>query len=204
MKLHFINQESPTLLYALAEIREEDGVNLMHSEDDYPEIASFAPKRKLEFLATRALMKQCCAALNLPFEGIQKDEFGKPFLINLSAHISISHSYPLVACMINTASSCGIDIEAPRSQLLKIRKKFLNNEELTYCGDDLKRLCIHWASKEALYKIYGRKRLVFSDHLKVKILSSQSIAGAINFEQFEESYELKYESHQNYILVHSL
>lgn len=204
MKVHFINQNDSSLIYALAEIREEDIDSLFKTEEQYPETKAFIPKRKLEFLATRALMKRCCESMGISYSGIKKDEFGKPSLIDLDVHVSISHSYPFVACMINKKKACGIDIESTRPQLIKIKKKFLDAEELALCGDDLDQLCIHWAAKEALYKIYGRKRLDFSNHLKIKVFDNQRIKGSVKFEQFHETYELKYESHQNYFIVHSL
>ena len=51
--------------------------------------------------------------------------------------------------------------ERPREKLLRIRDRFLNNDEAATVGADLDLLCRYWAGKEVLYKIYGRKNVTF-------------------------------------------
>ena len=52
--------------------------------------------KKKEFYASRILIEKMCKELNIKFNGIKKDDNGKPYLINSKYHISISHKFPYV------------------------------------------------------------------------------------------------------------
>lgn len=130
--------------------------------------ADHHPTKQAEWMATRMLIKNLCLRFNLDYQGIVKDEYGKPFLKNHSAQISISHSFPIASAMIHRSSPCGIDVEWPRSTMQRVQHKFLNAEEYQY-RDNARALCIIWAAKEAIYKRYGKKQLSFKDNMKLEI-----------------------------------
>ncbi|MEO9968030.1 MAG: 4'-phosphopantetheinyl transferase superfamily protein [Reichenbachiella sp.] len=200
MQIHWIKSNPDSTSIGLAEIEEQDE-SLLESS---PELDALHPKKRKEFLASRALLKTMCEQLDIPYQGIRKDDFGKPHLIDSSYHISISHSYPMVACAIHPSRSCGIDIESARPQLLKIKHKFLNPQELAVCGDDLSKLCLHWAAKETLYKIHGRKKLIFTKELAVLSITSKEIKSQIILDTHTENYILKNEYFLEYSLVYSV
>src|SRR6185295_10672061 len=58
------------------------------------------PQKRLEWLAGRALIRKLAENCGLEYTGLRKDEFGKPFLKNHPHHISLSHSFPMVAAQI--------------------------------------------------------------------------------------------------------
>ena len=135
------------------------------------------------------------------------DDKGKPFLEGDTRHISISHSHDKLAIIINEKEATGIDIELIRYKVLKIKHKFLTNEELTDANDDIEKLLIYWAAKETLYKIYGLKEVDFIAHLFVKPFTKHnlgSIIGNINLPEFKETFELNYQILDDYVLVYAL
>jgi len=201
MLVHWIKTNLSGTSVGLAEITSENDEIL---QLDHTDLDHLHPKKRLEFLASRQLIKQMCATLDISYEGIRKDEFGKPHLINSNYQISISHSYPMVACSIHPTAPCGIDVESIRPQLAKIKYKFLNEVELDYCGDDLKKLCLHWSTKEALYKIHGRKSLNFAKQLVITDVKTEEIQAQIISEGNPESFVLNYEYFLEYYLVYSV
>ncbi|MES2567625.1 MAG: 4'-phosphopantetheinyl transferase superfamily protein [Bacteroidota bacterium] len=146
----------------------------------------------------KALIDQDCV--------VEYDEKGKPYLLNDSRHISISHSHDRLAIIVNKSESTGIDIELIREKVLKIKHKFLNEGELKDAGDNVEKLLIYWAAKETLYKIYGLKEVDFIEHLLVKPFTKHNlgtIIGEINLPGFKEIFELQYELLKDYVLVYA-
>tara|TARA_B100001109_G_scaffold115226_1_gene93894 strand:- start:1904 stop:2503 length:600 start_codon:yes stop_codon:yes gene_type:complete len=110
--------------------------------------------KKKEFYASRVLIEKMCEELNILFEGIRKDNNGKPHLIKSKYHISISHKFPYVSVIFNT-KKCGIDIERIDEKVKKIRSKFLSKKEDLIVGENLKKLVEYWSMKETAYKVDG-------------------------------------------------
>ena len=145
-----------------------------------------------EYLAKKLLGDNCIIAY---------DDKGKHYL-----SISISHSHDKLAIIINEKESTGIDIELIRDKVLKIKHKFLTNEELLEVNDDVEKMLIYWAAKETLYKIYGLKEVDFIAHLFVKPFTKHklgTIIGNINLPNFKESFELNYQLIEDYVLVYA-
>lgn len=159
-------------------------------------------KKKLEIIATRHLLKHLVENEGITYSGISKDSHGKPHLLNTSGiHISISHAYPYAAAILDLSGSTGIDIEAPREQILRIRHKFLSEVELNL-SNDIDHLTILWAAKECLYKIYGRKQLIFKQHLAIAFRDSDTLKGEINIDESNEVFGLKFEKVDTHWLVY--
>jgi len=150
-----------------------------------------------EYLAKHLLGDNCIIAY---------DDKGKPYLSCDSRHISVTHSHDKLAIIVNEKESTGIDIELIRDKVLKIKHKFLTNEELLEANDDVEKLLIYWAAKETLYKIYGLKEVDFIEHLLVKPFTKHklgSIIGEIHLPNFKESFELNYQLIEDYVLVYA-
>ncbi|MDZ4715215.1 MAG: 4'-phosphopantetheinyl transferase superfamily protein [Cytophagales bacterium] len=175
------------------------------SFESCPENVVHAHKR-LEWLAGRALIRSLVEAMNLSYDGIRKDEFGKPFLKSLPHFISLSHSYPYVAAQIDRSQSVGIDVEQPKEKLRQVGPRVLAAEELADAGNRLDKLCIYWCAKEALYKIYGRKNLLFSDHLRIlpfQLSETGLLNGKIVFPEHKNAIGLRYRVTTEYVLVYT-
>lgn len=149
---------------------EEDFLNMLSL--NAPEQAELAlikpPQQRLEWLASRLLVKQLAAQHHMPPTEIIKDDCGKPMPANGSFHISLSHAYPYAAAILHEQQAVGIDIEHPRSQLLRIQHKFLNSAERLCAADDPRKLCVYWAAKEAIYKLYGKRGLIFQEQILIQ------------------------------------
>ena len=151
-------EESEELLLA--------GLQLKQHELDY--LASLNNgKRLLHWLSTRLLLR---TMLNTSeYIDCRMDEHGKPYLINSSVQISLSHSYDYAAVMIGE-KSVGVDIEQVKTKIHRIQQKFLSPRELAlpYVLDNTQGLYACWCAKEAVYKWYGKKGLEFKKHIHIQ------------------------------------
>ncbi len=133
--------------------------------------ATTHPQKRIEYLTGRLLTCELTKKLELNYQGIVKDDFGKPFLKGHSHHISLSHSFPYVAVIIDADHPVGIDLEQPKEKLLKIASRVLSPSEAADAGDDVVKHCIYWCAKEAMIKIYGKKDLTLAEHLLISPFS---------------------------------
>ena len=125
--------------------------------------------KKLEWLATRTIMQGLSKRLGIVYPGIAKDEHGKPFLQNHSHPISVTHSYPYVAAIIHRNQEVGIDLEKLKTdKILRIAPKFMSDMELAYAKADPRISTLIWCAKESLYKLHGRKFVIFKDDLEIE------------------------------------
>ncbi len=128
------------------------------------------PRKRLEWLASRAALTAILNEVGLSMPGIHKDDKGKPHLNNDAYHISLANSFPYGIAMVHAHALVGIDVERPSDKLLRTQHKFLSPAEIEIVGDRLSYLCAYWCIKEALYKLYGRKLLSFKDQIRVNSL----------------------------------
>lgn len=200
-----INKESQWILWKIEEEIGHFFQLLDLSKEDRETFDSITNHyKKLEFLASRTSIKKLVENLGLAYNGIYKDEFGKPHLRNLDLPISLSHSYPYTVGMIHQKINIGIDLERFKEKILKIGPRFMNNVELADSGGDLKKITALWAAKESLYKLHGRKFLVFKDDLEIKpftMSTSGVLQGKIKLPEDSSEHELNYENHEDYIIV---
>ena len=162
-------------------------------------------QKKLEWLASRLVIRHLVKHMGRSFYGIYKDAFGKPHLKKTPLHISIAHCFPLAVGAIHQHHSIGIDIERPRQKLLRIRDRFLNEKEAEEVGMDLEKLCKFWTAKEVLYKIYGRKKLIFKENMEVRQVpgSFDKLNAHINYEGYLTSYLVHVEQFNGHFVAFS-
>jgi phosphopantetheinyl transferase len=112
-----------------------------------------------------------------------------------------------VVAIINTKVPCGIDIEQIRSKLKPLAPKFLNEAELAIGADDLTNLAVLWGAKEALYKLHGRKSLIFKENLAIEDFkfseNSGTFTGLLNIDDEHEKYSMKAGKFDDYVLVYT-
>ena len=147
------------------------------------------------------IVKTLAEKFNIDYKGIQKNETGKPFLVDSDANIAISHSFPIAAAMIHLEKPCGIDMERPREKHRLVQHKFLHEAELSY-QNDLKNLCTIWCAKEVIYKIFGRKFLSLKDEIKTSFVSENIIVGDILKKGHETTHSIHYEWVKDYVLAY--
>lgn len=191
--------------WALWEIKENEAqlAAEVYPFENVPPNLSHASKR-LEFLAGRVLLKTLLKNWNLQYEGLAKDVHGKPFFKNNSIHLSLSHSYPYVAAMINRNKSVGIDLEQPKDKLLRIAGRVLNLTELQDAGDNITKHCIYWCAKEALIKIYGKRDLILSKNLAIEPFNQDkegNLIGHIIANDISKNISMHYRVYDNFVVV---
>lgn len=206
MPLHKIDKISSTRTVAIWHITESEEPLSSHINSPCPNEIK-APNKRLEWLASRALLYCISSELNFKFNGLSKDENGKPILIGLPYEISITHSFPYVAVIMDSKNEVGIDLEQPKEKIQRIAHKFCSKQELIFANEDPIMLCILWSAKEALYKIHSKKGLIFNEHLIVesfKRSGSGTIDAIIAINDYQKKVILQYIVTSDYVLVYNL
>ena len=160
--------------------------------------------RKRQWLASRLLSKILLGG-NSP--GIIYDQYNKPYLSGSPMHISISHSYDKIAVIIDKEKETGIDIELIKPKIERIAERFMSDEEMRTVQDHnlIEALYVHWCAKESLYKLYGKKELVFRENILVepfKYNNEGSISGRIVAGSYDKRFDLRYERSGGHMLVY--
>lgn len=155
------------------------------------------------FLSVRQLLKE----VNYKDSDVLYDTFGKPSLKN-GKYISITHSFTFVAIIISDKNPVGIDIEKQRDKIVKIAPKFTAIHEYKSIVNHnalVRKLTIVWGAKESLYKIYGKKKLLFLHHIYVDdfALDTQKTTGEIRFEGTSISYQIAFLEFEGFTCVYA-
>ncbi|MFD1872415.1 4'-phosphopantetheinyl transferase family protein [Hymenobacter bucti] len=134
--------------------------------------------RQAQWLAGRVLVQRMLAAVapaTVPLL-LQNDATGRPFLgePDLGPAVSLSHSGEWAAALLAPAGAAvGVDVEVVRDKALRIARKFLTTDELakvkliTSVQPDLttELHSLLWSAKETLYKLAGRRGIIFRQNL---------------------------------------
>ncbi len=149
-------------------------------------------KRHLHWLGTRVLLRKMLKTEE--YIDCKVDAHGKPYLVDLPYHISLSHSFDYAAVMISKTRPVGIDIEQIKEKVERIAPKFMRAEELAFNKDDdkIQQLYVCWCAKEAVYKCYGQKEVSFADNI---LLESFNFAkeGKVNAHLAKEKVKLDFQ-----------
>jgi phosphopantetheinyl transferase len=135
------------------------------------------------------------------------DEFGKPHLKN-GKHISITHSFTFSGIIVSDDIPVGIDIEMQRDKILKIAHKFTPFQEYKTIANHsalVSKLTIVWGAKEALYKIYGKKKLLFLENIYVEdfCFEDEETTGDINYDGIRFSYKVHFLEFDGFTCVYA-
>ena len=130
--------------------------------------------RRREFVATRILRHRIFG-----FEHIHYDAFGAPY-VEKEGYISISHGKNYVGIALNQNYKIGLDLETPRDNILEIMPKFISPEEMQQFDiTDPMEVTKIWSAKEALYKLAGRKQIIFKTDLCLSKVDAANWKGRI-------------------------
>jgi 4'-phosphopantetheinyl transferase len=147
-------------------------------------------KRNLHWLGTRVLLRQLLRTDE--YIDCKVDAHGKPYLVNLPYHISLSHSFNYAAVMISK-SPVGIDIEQVKDKVERIAHKFMRKEEMAFITEKnkIEQLYVCWCAKEAVYKCFGQKEVSFADNILLKPFEFEG-HGVVEARLFKESIDINY------------
>ncbi len=167
-KLEKINSNSFWCVWEITESAEQLQEMLVLTDSGREEIEHIThPIRQRERLASRCCLQELVQQMGKEYNGIEKDEHDKPHLVGHKFHISISHSFPYAVAILHKMLPVGIDIEKPVEKLGRIAHRYLNEDEFADCNGDLKKLCVYWSGKEAIFKLNGKKGLNFKRDIHI-------------------------------------
>jgi 4'-phosphopantetheinyl transferase len=131
----------------------------------------------------------------------------KPYFDLPGVHLSISHTRQQVVVILSASLPVGIDIEPISPKVLRVKDKFLTAAEQQATGGDLHKTLIYWCAKETLYKLHGRRQLLFKEHIRTQPFHlqclGQLIAG-IQLADHRKDYRIHYEVGTDFILTYCL
>ncbi|RSC92581.1 4'-phosphopantetheinyl transferase family protein [Tenacibaculum singaporense] len=144
------------------------------------------------FMSVRHLLKE----VGYTDEDLLYDGYGKPHLKD-GKFISITHSFTFSAIIISDTQPVGIDIEMQRDKIVKIAHKFTPIEEYKSIANHdalVSKLTIVWGAKESLYKIYGKKKLLFLENIYIEDFSfdTNQTTGKILYEGETSEYDIHF------------
>jgi 4'-phosphopantetheinyl transferase len=187
-------------VWYITETKEELSIIAKQQQIDLSKIPEVKNETRIkQWLTTRLLLKHFFTNAEIIY-----DELGKPFLSN-GWKISISHSGDYVAIILNEKEPCGIDIEKITPKIERIKHKFLNETDLKHITSE-QDLTIYWSAKEALYKYYGKKEVLFIENLFIESFSKNENAfiGIINMPDLKAKLNMVWEKIEDYVLVYTL
>lgn len=157
------SDDNATILLWKYDENEELDAELLLEKENYEKVKDYHPKKLKELLLVRKILKSV-----LPEHKILYQE-NQPILFPGDYEISITHSFPFAALGISK-NKIGIDIEPFNPKILRVKDKFLKEEESGFIEKDkeVAYLTVIWSLKESLYKIHHSNYWSLKKHYEVK------------------------------------
>ena len=199
-----VNETSKVLIWKIEESFEDlskDIVLTQNSADRVNNMKSDLHRRG--FLSVRQLLKE----VGYTDADLVYDEYGKPHLKD-GKFISITHSFTFSGIIISSEKPVGIDIEKQRDKIVKIAHKFTPIEEYKSIANHdalVSKLTIVWGAKESLYKIYGKKKLLFLENIYIEDFSFETnqTTGKILYEGVTSEYKINFLETEGFTCVYA-
>ena len=163
-------------------------------------------KRKLEWLAVRALLKELLYGEE---KEIAYHPSGRPYLVDGSGGISFSHTKGYVAVAYSPYEDVAIDIEHYSDRVRKVAHKFIRPDEqpsIQRAEDELTGLLLHWCAKETLYKLIDTPGIDFLKDFLIfpcTPLEGGSVKGYVFLPEKEALHYIDYMTTPDYMLTYA-
>ena len=172
---------APDVEFALWQIT-ENWDELVQLYNHYDSNLSFLESYRLEPRKKQTLSARLALYFLLKqFSPLRYTENGKPVLE--SGFISLSHTQDLASAVFSKKYPVGIDTEKVSDKILRIYPKFMSDTELEHLELTPKNLHLYWGAKEAMYKMYDAKGLIFQTDLSVQFNTAEEGQGEIHLPQ---------------------
>lgn len=167
------------------------------NENEQTKLNSFHhKKRMMEFVATRILKHELFG-----HKTIEYLDHGAPYIYK-EGFISISHSNFWSAIALNEEHQIGLDLEMKTDKAKRIHSKFLTQEELqNFSIKNDFAFSAAWSCKEAMYKLAGRKKIIFKEELLLDTFDQYSASGKIINPEETILVDLSIIDHQDIIIT---
>lgn len=202
-----INNEALIGVWEITESPDQLRLKIRLNEEEENLYNSFCnDTRRIHWLSYRLLLQELIS--DEEYSHVIYDENGKPFLSYNSHHLSVSHSGRFSATIVSKENPVGIDIEKIHPRIEKVVSKFLTETERGQLGNAniVEKLHICWGAKEALYKLYGKRQLMFKENIRLysfEFSDNGELYGEIIIDDFRKKYFLQYEKINDYMLVYT-
>ena len=103
----------------------------------------------------------------------------------------------------------GIDIEMQRDKIVRIAHKFTPLQEYKTIANHnalVSKLTIVWGAKESLYKIYGKKKLLFLHHIYIEDFrfAAGQTTGEIRYEDYYSQHKIHFLEFEGFTCVYAV
>jgi phosphopantetheinyl transferase len=199
-----VNKTTKVLIWKIEESFEDLSFGIDLTESNQNRVDSMKSElHQRGFLSVRNLLKE----VGLVDSDLVYDEFGKPHLKN-GKHISITHSFTYSGIIISDDVPVGIDVEMQRDKILKIAHKFTPFQEYKTIANHsamVSKLTIVWGAKESLYKIYGKKKLLFLENIYIEDFrfADEKTTGDITFDGIRSTYQVHFLEFDGFTCVYA-
>jgi len=199
-----VNKTTKVLIWKISESFEELSFGIDLTKSNQNRVDSMKSElHQRGFMSVRHLLKE----VGLVDSDLVYDEFGKPHLKN-GKHISITHSFTFSGIIISDDVPVGIDIEMQRDKIVKIAHKFTPFQEYKTIANHsamVSKLTIVWGAKESLYKIYGKKKLLFLEHIYIEDFrfADEKTTGDITYDGIRTTYKIHFLEFENFTCVYA-
>lgn len=146
--------------------------------------------RIIEWLNTRVLLYEMLGKEKI----ISNHPSGRPFLIDKSYKISISHTRGYVAILLSQSSPVGIDIETISERVLKVAEKFISESEYISPTKSVIHQLLHWSAKETIFKLLKVGEVDFKEHLHILPFEPEK-TGVFNAKEYKTNMQKEYKIH---------
>ncbi len=118
--------------------------------------------------AVYCLLEVLAERMGISFEGIEKNTYGEPsWLPDTNWHISYAHTQGVAVAILHKYKRVGIDVELVTDKPLRLAERFAAQEEEKFLESE-RGATLLWCAKEAMYKWYGKKQLIFKQDLLLR------------------------------------
>lgn len=161
----FSDDQATILLWKYDENEMLNSQDLLEKENA-DRIKDYHPTKLKEHLLVRKILKSVLPGYKILYNGRE------PYLYPKDFEISITHSFPFAALAISK-NKVGIDIESFNPKIVRIKHKFLKEEEAGFIEKDkeVAYLTVIWSLKESMYKVHHSNYWSLKKHYEVKPFS---------------------------------
>ncbi|MFV0417255.1 MAG: 4'-phosphopantetheinyl transferase family protein [Dysgonomonas sp.] len=156
--------------------------------------------RVLEILSARILIKK----LTGEEKEVYYNDSGKPFLVDQSYHISVSHTKNYVAVAINEEKHIGLDIEYISEKIKRVRSRVIASTEYIDKENELIHLLLHWSAKEAMFKFLDVEGVDFLNNLFVSSFTPEKEGSFMASEtrtENQHNFKAHYKVGEEFVMV---
>ncbi|MGC4128440.1 MAG: 4'-phosphopantetheinyl transferase superfamily protein [Bergeyella sp.] len=194
----FSDIKAKILLWKYEEGEEFDAEKLLEPEN-FDRIKEYHPKKLLETLMVRKILKDTLPGYKILYNNRE------PFLEPKDFEISITNSFPYAVLAISPYK-IGIDIERFNPKLIRLKDKFIREEERDFIPKDeeMEYLTIIWSVKESLYKLHHSKHWSLKKHYEVLPFCREnlhSVRCRVHDDETSDEYYARVEFFEDYVFT---